>query len=178
MSRVTTSSTCSWGAGWRPAGSAGSSPRARAASAWASAAAPPQGPSPPTPRAPPPGRGPAGPAASPAVAAFQADDMSSRRLSLYEKGWKREIGRELLRSLRIRHFGLALGDAEVERIVRALRGTGLQALAARHGDIDYPSRVLLRLARSAPALALLGWVTLRRPGAAWNLLRAHLPFAI
>ncbi len=117
-------------------------------------------------------------AASTAIAAFQADDTSAQRLSLYEKGWKREIGRELLRSLRIRHFGLALGDAEVERIVRALRGSGLQALAARHGDIDYPSRVLLRLARSAPALALLGWVTLRRPGAAWNLLRAHLPFAV
>ncbi len=110
--------------------------------------------------------------------AFEAGDFSAQGLAPYERGWKREIGRELLRSLRIRHFGLALSDGEVERVIRALRGDGLQQLASRHGDIDYPSRVLLRLARSLPALGLLAWVTLRRPGAAWNLLRANLPFAL
>jgi geranylgeranyl reductase family protein len=112
------------------------------------------------------------------LAAFEADDVSAAGLAPYERGWKREIGRELLRSLRIRHFGLALSDGEVERVVRALRGDGLQQLAARHGDIDYPSRVLLRLARSLPALALLALVTVRRPTATWNLVRAHLPFAV
>jgi len=110
--------------------------------------------------------------------AFERDDVSAAGLAPYERGWKREIGRELLRSLRVRHFGLALSDGEVERVVGALRSPGLQELAARHGDIDYPSRVLLRLARSLPALGLLAWVTLRRPGAAWNLARAHLPFAL
>jgi digeranylgeranylglycerophospholipid reductase len=63
-------------------------------------------------------------------------------------------------------------------VVGALRTPGLQDLAARHGDIDYPSRVLLRVARSLPALGMLAWVTLRRPAAAWNLARAHLPFAL
>jgi len=110
--------------------------------------------------------------------AFDRDDVSAEGLARYERSWKREIGRELLRSLRVRHFGLALSDREVERVVGALRSPGLQQLAARHGDIDYPSRVLLRLARSLPALGLLAWVTLRRPGAAWNLARAHLPFAL
>ena len=106
-----------------------------------------------------------------------ATTVSAEGLAPYERSWKREIGRELVRSLRVRHFGLALSDGEVERVVGALRSPGLQDLAARHGDIDYPSRVLLRLARSLPALGLLTWVTLRRPGAAWNLARAHLPFA-
>ena len=110
--------------------------------------------------------------------AFDRDDVSAEGLAPYERSWKREIGRELLRSLRVRHFGLALSDGEVERVVGALRSRGLQELAARHGDIDYPSRVLLRLARSLPALSLLALVTLRRPGAAWNLARAHLPFAL
>lgn len=110
--------------------------------------------------------------------AFEADGFSRAGLAPYERAWKREIGRELLRSLRIRHFGLALSEAEVERVVRALRSDGLQQLASRHGDIDYPSRVLLRLARSLPALGLLAWVTLRRPRAAWDLLRANLPFAL
>jgi digeranylgeranylglycerophospholipid reductase len=110
--------------------------------------------------------------------AFERHDVSAAGLAPYERAWKREIGRELLRSLRIRRFGLALSDGEVERVVAALRSEGLKQLAARHGDIDYPSRVLLRLARSLPALGLLAWVTLRRPGAAWNLARAHLPFAL
>lgn len=110
-----------------------------------------------------------------ALSAFEADDFSAGHLSRYERAWKKEIGRELLRSLRIRRFGLALSDGQVERVIRALRSEGIQSLAARHGDIDYPSRVLLRLARSAPAMAVLAWVTLRRPAAALNLLRAHLP---
>ncbi len=117
-------------------------------------------------------------AAETAARALEADDVSARRLAAYEKGWKREIGRELVRSLRIRRFGLSLSEDEVERVVRALRSDGMQSLATRYGDIDYPSRVLLRIARSAPALAMLAWVTLRKPAATWNLVRAHLPFAL
>jgi flavin-dependent dehydrogenase len=109
--------------------------------------------------------------------AFERDDISASGLAPYERSWKREIGRELVKSLRVRRFGLELSDGEVERVVGALRSPGLQDLAARHGDIDYPSRVLLRLARSLPALGLLAWVTLRRPRAALDLARAHLPFA-
>jgi geranylgeranyl reductase family protein len=116
-------------------------------------------------------------AAQTAVEAFAADDFGARKLAVYEKRWKREIGRELLRSLRLRRFGLGLSEDEVERVVTALRSDGLQQLAARHGDIDYPSRVLLRLARSAPALTMLWWIALKRPAAAWQLARAHLPFA-
>jgi len=117
-------------------------------------------------------------AAAVAAEALEANDLSAARLSAYEKRWKREIGRELLRSLRIRRFGLSLSEADLERVVRALQDKGLQDLAARYGDIDYPSRVLLRLARSAPALAMLAQVTLRRPLATWDLLRAALPFGI
>jgi geranylgeranyl reductase family protein len=110
--------------------------------------------------------------------AFERNDVSAAGLAPYERSWKREIGRELVRSLRVRRFGLELSDAEVERVIAALKSPGLQDLAARHGDIDYPSRVLLRLARSLPALGLLAGMALRRPAAAWNLAWAHLPFAL
>jgi geranylgeranyl reductase family protein len=109
--------------------------------------------------------------------AFERDAFGAESLASYERGWKREIGRELRKSWHLRHFGLALSDRQVDRVVRALRGPGLSSLAARYADIDYPSRVLLRLARSLPAMATLGAVTVRRPGAALNLVRAHLPFA-
>jgi geranylgeranyl reductase family protein len=115
-------------------------------------------------------------AARTAAGALKAGDLSAARLSTYEKRWKKEIGRELVRSLRLRRFGLGLSEDEVERVMAALRTDGLRKLAAEYGDIDYPSRVLLRLARSAPALATLGLITIRRPAAAWDLVRAQLPF--
>ena len=117
-------------------------------------------------------------AAVTAAEALEANHLSAKRLSVYEKRWKSEIGRELVRSLRLRRFGLGLSEDEVERVVAALRAEGLQQLAAQHGDIDYPSKVLLRLARSAPALAMLAMITVRRPAAAWNLVRAQLPFGV
>ncbi len=110
--------------------------------------------------------------------AFETGDFSAKGLASYERGWKREIGRELRKSWHLRHFGLALSDSQVERIIGALRRPGMQSVAAQYADIDYPSRVLLRLARSAPAMGTLGWATMRRPGAALNLLRAHLPFGV
>lgn len=107
--------------------------------------------------------------------AFEKDAFGAKALAPYEKRWKREIGRELRKSWHLRNFGLALNDKQIERVVGALRGPGMQSLASRYADIDYPSRVLLRLARSLPAMSTLGAVTLRRPGAALNLIRAHLP---
>jgi digeranylgeranylglycerophospholipid reductase len=114
-------------------------------------------------------------AAKTTLEAFEKDTFDAKSLAPYEKRWKREIGRELRKSWHLRHFGLALNDSQIERVVNALRGPGLQSLTSRHADIDYPSRVLLRLARSLPALTTLGAVTLRRPAAALNLVRAHLP---
>jgi geranylgeranyl reductase family protein len=114
-------------------------------------------------------------AAGTTLRAFETGDFSAPALSGYERGWKREIGRELRKSWRLRNFGLGLTDAQVERIVTALRGPQLQATAARYADIDYPSKVLLRLARSGPAAATLAWIAVTRPLATMHLLRAHLP---
>ena len=86
--------------------------------------------------------------------------------------------RRATKSLRLRNFGLSLDDGDVDRVVQALRSPGLQDLAAQHADIDYPSRVLLRLARSLPALGVLAGTVARKPAAALGLARAHLPFAL
>jgi flavin-dependent dehydrogenase len=115
-------------------------------------------------------------AANTVAQVFASGDFSAAGLAPYEKAWKQEVGRELKKSWRLRNFGLGMSDEQVERVVRALQGPRLQAVAARYADIDYPSRVLLRLARSGPALATLAWVTATRPRATMQLVRAHLPF--
>jgi geranylgeranyl reductase family protein len=114
-------------------------------------------------------------AAEAAAAALAADDTTARSLRSYERAWKSEIGRELTRSLRIRRFGLRLSDSDLDRLVAALGQEALQPLIARHGDIDYPSRLVLRLARTLPALWPLARLSLRRPLASIQLLRAFLP---
>ncbi len=114
-------------------------------------------------------------AAEAAVAALVADDTTARILRSYERAWKSEIGRELTRSLRIRRFGLRLSDSDLDRLVSALGQETLQPLIARHGDIDYPSRLVLRLTRTLPALWPLARLSLRRPLASIQLLRAFLP---
>ena len=114
-------------------------------------------------------------AAEAASAALAADDTTARSLRSYERAWKSEIGRELTRSLRIRRFGLRLSDSDLDRLVAALGQETLQPLIARHGDIDYPSRLVLRLTRTLPALWPLARLSLRRPLASIQLLRAFLP---
>jgi flavin-dependent dehydrogenase len=111
-------------------------------------------------------------AATTVVKAFETGDFSAQGLAAYERGWKREIGRELRKSWHLRHFGLALSDSQVERV----GGCAAEAQAMAHTRTSITPEWPPRLARSAPALATLGWVTVRRPGAAVNLLRASLPF--
>ncbi len=114
-------------------------------------------------------------AAATAARALIADDTTAGCLRAYERDWKSEIGRELSRSLRIRRFGLGISDSDADRLVAALGHEELQPLIVRHSDIDYPSRVILRLARSLPALWPLVSLSLRRPLASLHLLRAFLP---
>lgn len=116
-------------------------------------------------------------AASVAATAFEAEDLSAKRLRAYERGWTSEIGRELTRSRHIRRFGLGLSDGDVDQLVEALGHEELRPLILRHGDIDYPSRVILRLLRTLPALWPIARLSLRRPLATLQLMRALLPGA-
>ncbi|HZP26608.1 MAG TPA: hypothetical protein VFB90_06130, partial [Dehalococcoidia bacterium] len=116
----------------------------------------------------------AGLCAETASEALAAGDLSAGFLSRYERRWRKTIGRELKRSLGIRRFGLALSDREVDRVVGVLSSRRLQEIASRHADIDYPSRVLLRIAAALPALGPLALISLRRPVATLRLLQSAL----
>jgi geranylgeranyl reductase family protein len=114
-------------------------------------------------------------AAAEAASALAADDVSAHRLRRYERAWKSEIGRELRKSLLIRRFGLRITDSDVDGLVASLGHDRLQPLIADHSDIDYPSRVILRLVRALPAAWPLMRLSFRRPLASLQLVRAFLP---
>jgi len=104
--------------------------------------------------------------------AFQRDDLSAPSLAWYQRAWRRRLGRELARSRHLRRAGLLLSPSQMAAVVGALARPRLRALALRHGDIDYPSRALLRLALAG--LPSLLPAALARPQVAWHLLAALL----
>ena len=93
----------------------------------------------------------------------------------YERDCKAEIGGRQTGGSGLCRAGLGLSDSDVDRLVAALGHEALQPLIDRHADIDYPSRVILRLAHSLPALWPLVRLSLRRPLASLQMLRALLP---
>ncbi len=105
--------------------------------------------------------------ASAAIQALARDDISGASLSSYYDFWLGELGEEFERLDDLRSVFLSLSDGDLDRLAQLLGAPGLQRLIARHGDIDFPSPMLLRLARSLPALQSFVKVGLRFP---WHRL--------
>jgi geranylgeranyl reductase family protein len=99
--------------------------------------------------------------------ALTTGDLSRGFLERYAASWQSELGEEFERMQDLRRIFLSLGDADLERLAQLLLTPRLQDLIARHGDIDFPSSILLRLAKAAPALLSFVKVGLRFP---WHRL--------
>lgn len=106
-----------------------------------------------------------------AVEALSADDVSGGRLRAYQRAWSKRMGAELRRGHDLRRIFVSLSDDDFDRLTRMLRSDRLQRIIARHGDIDFPSKMFARLFFAAPLigrfirvrLALRHWIgNLRR----------------
>jgi geranylgeranyl reductase family protein len=90
-------------------------------------------------------------AATTAVEAIQANDLSAKRLSEYEERWRADIGKELDRGLLIRKVFVNMSDKKLDEIGRLLdRDDAKEVLST--GDIDYPSKIASPLLRTVPSL--------------------------
>jgi len=98
-----------------------------------------------------------------AVAALQEGDLSASYLARYQEGWRRELGGEMERGRDLRRVFLSLSDEDLDRLLAILRSPRLRRLVALYGDIDFPSRVFLRLVLVKPFLATFVRVALRFP---------------
>ena len=84
--------------------------------------------------------------------------FSVQDLVPYQSRWKRVVGRELSWGMAFRRYYRGVGDEVLESWFRELRKPRVAAAISRHGDIDYPSRMVL------PVLAAAPWLTVRLPG--------------
>jgi len=104
-------------------------------------------------------------AADVALAALRRGDLSERSLAEYDRRWRAELGDEFRRALYLRRLFTRLTDAELDRVVHALKGAHLAATIVAFGDIDFPTHVARELLRESPGLvrllpkALGAWVS-------------------
>jgi geranylgeranyl reductase family protein len=76
--------------------------------------------------------------------AFDENDFSESFLSVYEKRWRRDVGKELKRGYRLRKMYTAMDDEEFNRVHRIIDKKKITE-KLNEGDIDHPSDLLFRM---------------------------------
>jgi digeranylgeranylglycerophospholipid reductase len=94
-------------------------------------------------------------AAEVASEALRKGDLSEGFLSDYDRRWRAELGEEFRRALYLRRLFTRLSDAELDRVVHALKGAHLAATIVAFGDIDFPTHVARELLKESPGLVRL-----------------------
>ena len=84
--------------------------------------------------------------------ALERGDCSARALAVYEKAWRRELGRELRIGRMLRRAFVNVTDAQMDELLGALDRPELLALVSARGDLDAPSELAKLLFRQAPGL--------------------------
>lgn len=79
--------------------------------------------------------------------ALKSDDLSARRLSAYERGWKKKLGRELRVGYWSRKFFERLSDRQIDRVFDIIKSSGIDKvlLEAENLSFDWHSDIVLRL---------------------------------
>jgi flavin-dependent dehydrogenase len=86
--------------------------------------------------------------------ALGASTFSVRDLQRYQSRWRRVVGRELSWGMAFRRYYRSMGDQVLEKWFRELQRPRVRAAIDRHGDIDFPSRLVLPVLAAAPGLAV------------------------
>ena len=84
--------------------------------------------------------------------AFDEENFSEEFLSVYEKRWKRDIGKELRRGYRLRKMYTSMSDDELNRISEITERNGMKETLGS-GSIDHPSDLLFPVMKD-PVTAL------------------------
>lgn len=83
--------------------------------------------------------------------AFKENDLSARRLSVYEGRWRSVFGSELRDSYRVRRAFVRMSDRDLDRAGAHLDRERAKRVLAE-GDIDFPTALAPKLLRACPSL--------------------------
>jgi flavin-dependent dehydrogenase len=115
-------------------------------------------------------------AAKTVVRAVEEGNSSSRFLSIYERGWRKVLGKDFSSMLSLRRFLNKTPDDHLDKVIEALKHYGLETTLeeiVKQGDMDLQSKVI-RLTLTNPKLLKvltrsLGSLALRELRSLFNL---------
>ncbi len=87
--------------------------------------------------------------------ALERNDLGAGSLAEYDRAWRAELGEEFQRALYLRRVFTRLSDADLDRVIEALKDAGSRATIVAFGDIDFPTHVARELLRTSPSLVRL-----------------------
>ena len=96
----------------------------------------------------------AGVAATVVSNAIHRGDVSERSLGAYPRVWNRGLGKEMRRQHDMRRTFQRLTTRDLQTLVPILHDHGMRSTVNAAGDIDFPSRMVGRIARERPQLLL------------------------
>lgn len=89
------------------------------------------------------------------IAAEAVLENNLDRLDEYEKCWRSEIESEISLGMRANRALESLDDQELDNVFETLKDPRIQRLITEHGDMDHPSRLMLKLMFSPAAPKLM-----------------------
>lgn len=78
--------------------------------------------------------------------------ISNQPLIEYHRAWMNTIGREITMGLRLRRIFTSLSDRDLDDIAKIITNNNLTGLIEKHGDIDYPWRVVFAIVKRSPGI--------------------------
>ena len=78
--------------------------------------------------------------------AFDESSFSEKFLSVYEKRWKRDVGKELKKGYRLRKMYVSMSDGELDHIARTMDKESIRKIL-NEGNIDHPSDLMFKMMR-------------------------------
>ncbi|HQN76011.1 MAG TPA: NAD(P)/FAD-dependent oxidoreductase [Methanomassiliicoccales archaeon] len=85
------------------------------------------------------------------LTAFRSGDLSEKKLSFYQEGWKAVYGKELRNSYRVRKVFVRMCDRDLDKVGARLDNAKAKAVLAT-GDIDFPTAIAPGLLKACPSL--------------------------
>ncbi len=88
---------------------------------------------------------------------------TTNTLTNYHKQWTQDIYRELRLGMRFRSIFTQLSDTQINQYLEKMNNPKTIEIITAHGDIDYPSRLVIPLVKRHPSLLTLFPSALKKP---------------